>query len=703
MATSFDTARSTYEHYRFCYDNGHSDWVQKAGRCFDFWQGKQWDPIDKAALTRAGRPALTFNVVESLIRALAGMQCALRNDVRHLPAGDADLDSARVQDAVWLHTQQQNQLEFLETDVYKKGLIMDRAYYDVRVEYDQSFRGNIVITSPRSQDIILDPSIEHYETKRWPRVFKRRWVSVEDVHALYGKDAADYLLHAGMPEWYDYEDQFMAQQMGALPYYRYGYPSEGETTIRGHLLLEHQYYVYKQKNCFVDLATGDFSEIPETWDNERIGRVLELTPGIGTMKQTVKTVRWDVTSGCETLHSEDSPYSQFTVVPFFPSFIDGVSMGAVGSLLDPQVLYNKVSSQELHIINTTANSGWKVKQGALRNMTIEELEEVGSRSGFVAELDDIGNMEKITPNQVPQGHDRISFKADAIMRNIAGVSNQGRGFAREDVAGEAILANQAAQDVNSADWLANLHRTKQMLCDAVRDRAQSHYTETRVIQINRGSIYKPEMEEVTLNQPTAEGMVLNDVTRGRYSTTLVPAPTRATMSEGDFKMLLEMRKLGIGIPDALLIELSPAANKGKIIESLQGDSNERQAQLEQQQAQQAAIEQQKALATAKKEEAAALLNQSRAEKAAVEAAVDPDAAYERVEMERIGLDRERMERDYDLERLKLTQQSKFQSQDVALRLTEMDHQRDTALAAAKQKTASQQREKKPTSNKGKKK
>src|SRR5690606_20132118 len=109
-------------------------------------------------------------------------------------------------------------------------------------------------------------------------------------------------------------------------------------------------------------------------------------------------------------------------VPYFPSFIDGVTMGAVSSLLDPQQLYNKVSSQELHIINTTANSGYKVKRGALLNMTIEEAEQVGSRSGVIFELDDIQNLEKIQPNQVPQGHDRISFKADQIMRNIAGVS-----------------------------------------------------------------------------------------------------------------------------------------------------------------------------------------------------------------------------------------------------------------------------------------
>ena len=702
MSTSFDTARNQYDHYRFAYDNGHAEWVALASVCFDFWRGKQWTAADRAKLEQAGRPALTFNVIESLLRALEGMQCALRNDVKYLPTGDADLDSARVFDAVWLSVQNENMFDFLETDTYKKGLILQRAYYDARVEYDDDYMGHIKITTPRSQDIILDPSIETYDPCDWPRFFKRRFVSRDDVAHKYGKEAAEHLQHSPIPDWYDYEDRFMAQQMGRMPYYKYGLP-EDDSSIRGHLLLEQQYHVYKKKDVFVDLETGDVSEIPEVWDRNRIARVLELTPGVGTMRKEVKTVRWTVTCEGETLHDEDSPYKNFTIVPYFPNFVDGETKGAVESLLDPQQLYNKVSSQELHIINTTANSGYKVRRGSLLNMTIEEAEERGSQSGIIFEMDDINNLEKIQPNQVPQGHDRISFKADQIMRSLAGVSNQGRGFAREDVAGEAIMANQAAQEINSASWLNNLHRSKQMLVRNITDCVQTFYTETRVIKINRGSAFKPVMEDVELNRPTAEGTVLNDVTRGRYTTALVPSPSRTTMSEADFKMLLEMRKLGIGIPDDLLIELSPAANKGKIIEMLRGDSNERQEQAEAQAAEQAAIEQQKALATARKEEAAAMLNQARAEKAAVESQVDPDAAYREIEHARIGVDRERMMREFELKDREVSNDEQYHRDDVALRLAEMDNDRETAVAVAKEKPAAPQRDKKPGTKKGKQK
>lgn len=704
MATSYATAQDQYANYRFCYDNGHQQFINKAKLCFDFWNGDQWEAAIKAQLEREGRPALTFNVIESLVRSMKGIQRALRNDVRYTPVQDANAESARVRDAIWLDAQNQNSLDFLESEIYEKGLIMSRAYYDVRMDYSSSLQGVIKIRGRRSQDVILDPSVDEYDPDSWPQVWTRRWVSYNDIHDRYGKDAAEAIGFTSLPSWYDYEDAFMAQQMGHLPYYTNAHIGGAldERGIRAHLLLERQYSTLKRKEVFIDVETGDWSEVPEAWDRNRVAHVLQTVDGIAVMKRDVKTLRWTVTCENETLHDEDSPYNHYTLVPFFPTFVDGVTKGAVESLIDPQQLYNKITSSELHIISTTANSGFKVKTGSLKNMTLEELGQMGSRTGLVAELDDVKDLEKFQPNQTPQGHDRLSFKADQIMRSLSGVSDQGRGFAREDVAGQAILANQAAQDINFAGWLSNLHRSKQLLARNVLDCAQSHYTETRTLMINRGSAMSQTLEEVTLNQPTAEGMVLNDVTRGKYTTVLIPAPSRTTMSEEDFGLLLKLRtEVGVAIPDSMLIELSPASNKAAILEMLQGspDSNERQRQAEELAAQEQAIQQQKDLATARKEEAAAMLNQARADKAAVESASDPDASYERVEMARIEADQRQADDKNALEQQRIDNQKEFQNRQIALRLTELDQERESAdadRAAAKQEARpAKRREKKP--------
>lgn len=72
---------------------------------------------------------------------------------------------------------------------------------------------------------------------------------------------------------------------------------------------------------------------------------------------------------------------------------------------------NKISSQELHIVNTTANSGWIVESGSLAGMDADDLEEHGAETGLVLEFNRGSNPPaKIPPNQIPTGLDRISQK-----------------------------------------------------------------------------------------------------------------------------------------------------------------------------------------------------------------------------------------------------------------------------------------------------
>lgn len=689
-------AQENYDIFRFCYENGHDEWIRTASRCFDFYRGRQWEEADLAFLRAAGRPALTFNTIEALVRAMKGIQRAMRNDVRYIPIEDADAAAAKVRDQLWLHVQNQNHLDFVETEIWERGLVMGRAFYDIRMRYNDNLQGDIVVKPLRSQDVVLDPAIDSYDPDDWPQVFHTRWVSLNDIEFMYGKAAADSLSYTDLPQWYMYEDQLMAVTLSKNPYFRYtGVPDP--RMIRAYRILDRQYREVKLKEVFIDTNSGETSEIPENWDRDRIANLLSKVPGISTIKRKMNTIRWRTTCENQVLHDEDSPYNHFTIVPFFPTFLDGLTMGPVESLLDPQMLFNKVTSQELQIINTTANSGYKLKRGSLTNMTIEELEKVGSRPGFVAELKEIADLEKFQPNQVPQGHDRISFKADKIMRDLAGVPNQVRGYAREDVAGEAIEQNQAANDINWAAYLANLHRTKQMLAVRANDLFQTYYTEERMIQITSGSVYAPQVSTVTINQMTPEGEIINDISRGKFTTVLVPAPSRATMSEGEFQQMLELKQLGVQIPDSVLIELSGAPNKAQILDQLGGDSSQQaqaQAQMEQElhQLQMQLMQAQVADANGR-----AQLAEARANKANAEASRDPDQAAMALEQQRSQTQRDIAVLQSKIEVLKERMKSRSQDQKTAVELTKIRTQAETAKATAKTKATAASKKPKPTS------
>ena len=93
------------------------------------------------------------------------------------------------------------------------------------------------------------------------------------------------------------------------------------------------------------------------------------------------------------------------------------------------------------------------------------------------------------------------------------------------------------------------------------------------------------------------------------------------------------------------------------------------------------------IAKAEKEKSAAALNFARANKFAVETETDPDAAYERVEQERIASERADADRNFALEVAKFEEEKKRNTQEMAIELTKLDVQRETARESNEAKKA----------------
>jgi hypothetical protein len=287
-------------------------------------------------------------------------------------------------------------------------------------------------------------------------------------------------------------------------------------------------------------------------------------------EKITKRVRWTVTAANVVLHDAWSPYNNnFTLVPYFPIFRHGRPLGLVENLLSPQELLNKTSSQSLHVVNTTANSGYVVKAGTLRNMTTAQLAEKGSQTGLVIEtVNGPTDIEKIKPNQTPTGLDRLAYQADENLKNISGVSDAMRGDVREDVAAKAIIAQQQTGQTNLVMVNDNLARTDKILARVVLDIVQTYYTEPRLLHITHDDITNTQ-EQVGVNQQQPDGTVLNDLTLGRYDVSVATMPARQTMEDTAFEQVLAMRKEGIQIPDIELIRNSRLPNRAELIKQMQ--------------------------------------------------------------------------------------------------------------------------------------
>ena len=584
-------AKNQWNAYSRARDNGHEEYIQMAKKCDMYYRGDQWDEFDMQELDDQGRPALTINTILPTINAVLGEQSTKKADIQFKPRGGGNQDVADVLTKVYQQIADNNKLDWIENQVFSDGLIQDRGYFDVRIDFSDHVMGEVRIEAKDPLDILIDPDAKHYDPRTWNEIFETKWMSVDEIEEIYGQDKADrlrLLAETGTTLGAD-SMEFEEERYGDTEEYNYGqqYPTDPENArmLRSIRVIERQYYRLKDCMFYLDAVTGDMREVPYNWSKKKREEFAD-TFGLDILNKTVRKVRWTVTADTVVLFDDWSPYKHFTIVPYFPYFRRGKPFGMVRNLLSPQEQLNKITSQELHIVNTTANSGWIVENGSLSGMTADDLEEHGAETGLVLEFNRGSTPPaKIPPNQIPTGLDRLGQKAAANIKQISGITDAMLGQDSAEVSGVAIQQKQNRGSMLLQVPLTNLAKTRQYLAESILHLVQSFYTEERVIQItDEEDPYKPRVP-LRVNQMTPEGLVINDLQLGEYDVVVSSAPARDNFDEMQFAEAISLRQVGVPIPDDMIVEYSHLSRKADIADRIRkvqgtGPLSEQQIQMQ---------------------------------------------------------------------------------------------------------------------------
>jgi hypothetical protein len=285
-----------------------------------------------------------------------------------------------------------------------------------------------------------------------------------------------------------------------------------------------------------------------------------------------KRIRWIVSTYCATIFDNYSPYEHFTVVPYFAFFRRGQTRGMVDNGIGPQEALNKAVSQYIHIVNSSANSGWTVEENSLTNMDTDDLEVNGAKTGLVVEFKKGATPPaKIQPNQVPNGVDKLIDRATQALKDVT-VPDSMRGLQGSAVSGVAKQADQFASQQQLAVPLDNLAYTRHMLAKRIMKLVQRYYDSYRIFKITDMDPItgKPVLSILEVNKlDPATGTYLNDLTVGTYDVEVGEQPMNITFENGQFQQALEMRKEGIKIPDATVVRYSNLSDKAEILANMQ--------------------------------------------------------------------------------------------------------------------------------------
>lgn len=570
-------ATENWQRYEYGRMRGHLQYVERARMNEGMYLGggQQWSAADIQALAESGRPAFEFNQILPKINAALGYQIGNRMDISYRPrGGQADQDLASTLSKLTMQIADNCQLHWKESQVFADGVIQQRGYFDVRISYEDSLLGEVKVESLDPLDVIPDPDAKSYDPDSWSDVIITRWLTMDEIEVLYGTEKRNEV-DQSKPDESDFGEDMHDEARNKFGDNNSGYndrmgvatQADGERRVR---VIDRQYWRMEKADVLIS-QTGDI-RVVESLSPQRVAAM--EAEGAIRQKRRVRRVRWVVSTQCVTLHDDWSPFAHFTVVPFFPFFRRGVTRGLVDNAIGPQQLLNKSMSQMLHIINTTANSGWITWANTLANMSEDEVEDRGAETGLhmVLKKDTPTDKipRKIQPNQVPTGLDRIIERAAVLLEQATGINDAMVGNNTREVSGIAIQSRQHAAQQQLAVPLDNLARTRNLLARRLLDLIQGFYDQPRIVRIvetdGRG---RETTEELALNYPDANNRIANDLTIGEYDVIVAEVPLQVTFENSQFLQAIELIDKGAPIPWPFVLRYSNLAHKQEIIDALE--------------------------------------------------------------------------------------------------------------------------------------
>jgi len=268
--------------------------------------------------------------------------------------------------------------------------------------------------------------------------------------------------------------------------------------------------------------------------------------------------------------------SKFPLMRFTPYWINGDMISVVDNLISPQQEKNKRRSQALHLVNTSANSGF-FNKGDNEGADKDELEMFGSKPGVVITYKTV-KPDKIEPTPLSSAHITLEQLASSDIKEISSIGDNLRGLPGDK--GESGVLDRQRQTqglVGTEIIFDNYKLTHQIYAETVCEliRTGKTFSTQEVLAI------AGDEKEIDANIDQIME-ALQSIRVGKYGCKVDKSPNNPTTRDANTKMLLDLAKaFPEVIPPEIIIESSDVPKKEQILESIKA-AKEAQAQAQKQ-------------------------------------------------------------------------------------------------------------------------
>src|SRR6267142_2048035 len=520
------------------------------------------------------RRQFNFNRIRRVIQMISGHQ--RRNRKSTIVTGVENFDDETADQFSKIMMSVNNQEGILETisESFHGALVTGMNLLQVWVDYrSDPVSGNIKVDNCSYNSFLIDPYFRKTDLSDCNAIWKRSFLTKREVVSLLPDMTEEILGLMGNDSGTgrDGKFQFMPES------YNYG--------MKNLLTYDEFYYRdYRTQKMLVDSKTGETMEWRQENNKEGLKEFLRRFPQVTVVEQEIPTVRVAIIVQGKVMYDGPNPmgidsYPFVPVLgyytpqmPYFPWRIQGVVRG----LRDAQFLYNRRRVIELDILESQITSGFKYKENALVNPKDIFLQGQG-RGLALKEEAQMSDVEQIVPPQIPPSMIQLSELLAKEVSEISGVNEELLGSAIDDKAGILSMLRQGAGLTTLQSLFDQLDRSQKLLGKIIIDLIQVNFTPGKIQKILEGQ------------QPTPQ---FYNKAFGKYDAVVEEGLNTSTQKQMNFAQLLQLKEVGVPIPDDQLLEAATIQNKKKLIEAVQ--AQQQQAQQMQQMQMQVALGEQKA-------------------------------------------------------------------------------------------------------------
>ena len=503
----------------------------------------------------------SFNRIRPIKNLVGGYQRRNRKSIIVTPVENGDEQTADQFTKIIMWASQQDNILETVSDAFDGALVTGLNLLQVWLDFrNDPTSGNIRVDNCSYNTFVIDSYFRKADLSDCNGIWKRSYFSKKECMSLL-PEKADEIKDLPIGNNKDGKFNFMPEN--------YNF-----TDVKLMTYDEYYYRSYRKQMILSDTQTGECMEW--THDNdEALNRFLQIYPQVIKMDVEIPTVRLAILVQGKVMYDGPNPLAidKYPFVPVFgywnpqmPYYSSRIQ-GIVRGLRDAQFLYNRRKITELDIMESQVNSGFIYKENAL--VDPKDIFLQGQGKGIALKKDaSINDIQKIMPSDIPPSMIQLSEILSKELQQISGVNEELLGSAVDDKAGILSMLRQGAGLTTLQILFDNLDRSQKILGKLFIDIIQSNFTPGKIKKI---------IEEEPMPQFYNKAF-------GKYDAAVEDGLNTTTQRQMQFAQLLQLREVGVPVPDDQLLESSTLQNKKQLVDAIR-QVNEQQQQQQQQQSQ----------------------------------------------------------------------------------------------------------------------